>query len=778
MDGSNSLPPDNSDKHQNPDLSEIPEPTTIQIPEHDHPTEHIGPYHLLGVLGEGGMGTVFLAEQREPVQRKVALKVIKLGMDTREVIGRFEAERQALAMMNHTNIAQVHDAGTTEAGRPYFVMEYVPGVPINDYCDQNRLGIRQRLELFIPVCQAIHHAHQKGVIHRDIKSSNVLVTVQDGKPLAKVIDFGVAKATEKRLTEKTLFTAQGQLIGTPDFMSPEQAEMTGLNIDTTSDVYSLGVMLYELLTGTLPFEHHRLRELGPAEIHRVIREVSPPRPSQRICSLGDQAVPAAERRRRSPSAWAQQVRNELDWITIHALEKDRTRRYQSASEFAADIERYLKDEPVLATSPSTLYQLRKLIARNKVRFGLVVSLVLVLAGFAVTMSIQTGRISRERDRANQEARSAQQVSEFLSGLFEVFDPSETRGNILTAREILDESSAKVESEFTDQPLVGARLLGTLGRVYGNLGLFAQARPLLERALVIRQDHLDEQHLDVAQSLLDLGILLWQIGDYQGARPRYERSLTIREATLGPDHPLVAASLNNLAVLLMETGDHEGARPLYERALAIAEVAFGSESPQVATSLDNLGILHWRTGDHEGARSLYERGLAIREATLGSDHPQVATSLNNLAVLFRETGDNESARPLYERALTIREKALGPNHPHVAFSLNNLAVLFMETGDHAGARPLYARALAIGEIALGREHPSTLSYLYNLVCLASIERDRDQAIGFLLQLLERGYRDEQMWIARDPDLEFLHGDPEFEAVIAEIQKRNEEGPGEE
>ena len=329
----------------------------------------IGPYKLLQQIGEGGMGTVFMAEQTQPVQRKVALKVIKPGMDSRQVIARFEAERQALAMMDHVNIARVLDAGATEAGRPYFVMELVHGVPITKYCDDNHLTPRERLELFVPVCQAIQHAHQKGIIHRDIKPSNVMVTLYDGKPVPKVIDFGVAKATEQKLTERTLFTQYGTMVGTLEYMSPEQAEMSALGVDTRSDIYSLGVLLYELLTGSTPLTHKRMKEAAYAEILRMIKEEEPPKPSTRLSDSGEALASISAQRHTEPAKLTKLVRGELDWIVMKTLEKDRNRRYETANGFAADVQRYLNDEPVQACPPSAGYRFRKFARRNKAGAG-------------------------------------------------------------------------------------------------------------------------------------------------------------------------------------------------------------------------------------------------------------------------------------------------------------------------------------------------------------------------------------------------------------------------
>jgi serine/threonine protein kinase/Flp pilus assembly protein TadD len=389
--------------------------STTFPPSLEHPGTQIGPYKLLQQIGEGGMGVVYMAEQTQPVQRRVALKVIKAGMDSRQVIARFEAERQALAVMDHVNIARVLDAGATEHGRPYFVMELVHGVPITQYCDNQRLTPRQRLELFVPVCQAIQHAHQKGIIHRDIKPSNVMVTLYDGQPVPKVIDFGVAKATEQRLTERTLFTQYGTMVGTLEYMSPEQAEMSALGVDTRSDIYSLGVLLYELLTGSTPLTQQRMKDAAYAEILRMIKEEEPPKPSTRLSDLGEALASISAQRHTEPAKLTKLVRGELDWIVMKCLEKDRNRRYETASGFAMDVQRYLADEPVLACPPSAMYRFRKFARRNKAALATaaVVGLAILLAvgsfgWMARDQQLRHARLNHEAELALKEAGQARE----------------------------------------------------------------------------------------------------------------------------------------------------------------------------------------------------------------------------------------------------------------------------------------------------------------------------------------------------------------------------------
>jgi non-specific serine/threonine protein kinase/serine/threonine-protein kinase len=698
----------------------------------------IGPYRLLQKIGEGGMGEVWLAEQTEPVRRRVALKVIKQGMDTKQVIARFEAERQALAMMDHPYIAKVFEAGSTPEGRPYFAMEHVPGVPITEHCDRQRLDTKERLKLFRQVCEGVQHAHQKAIIHRDLKPSNVLVSVRDGRVVPTIIDFGVAKATAQRLTELTMFTQLGVLIGTLDYMSPEQADLTNQDVDTRTDVYSLGAMLYELLVGVLPFEPKELRSGGLDSFRRKLLEEQPPKPSTRLNTLGgERSTESAKRRHVDAPTLKRELSGDLDWITMKALEKDRTRRYGSAAEFSADIERHLLDEPVLARPPSAAYRTGKFVRRHRVGVAFAVSGVLLLIAFAATMAVQAGRIARERDRANQEAETARKVSEFLVGIFDQMDPNEARGNTVTAREILDRGAEKIETEVKNEPLIQATLMATMGRVYGGLGLPDLARPLLEGALRIRQDRLGEDVLGLADSLndvasfhppdealgllqraleirqdalgpdhVDVGRSLYALahahrinGDYDTTRSHLERARAIFEKELGPDDRLVGWCVNDLGVLLEDERDYAAAKPLYERALAIKEKNLGPDHTDVAISLGNLGLIRTLMGDYAGAKPYAERAIAIQERALGPEHPRTADSLLIHGMLLRRTHADEEAKAVLERALSIQEKKLVPyrrDMHQVAQTLMELALILEDLGLDDSAEAHFKRAIVIRE----------------------------------------------------------------------------------
>jgi serine/threonine protein kinase/tetratricopeptide (TPR) repeat protein len=666
--------------------------------------ERIGAYRILQKVGEGGMGEVYEAEQVEPVRRRVALKVIKRGMETKQVVARFEAERQALALMDHPAVAKVFEAGETPRGRPYFVMEFVQGVPITEHCDRHRLSNEERLRLFLQVCDGVQHAHHKAIIHRDLKPSNLLVSIQDGKALPKIIDFGVAKATSQKLTEKTMFTELGVLVGTPEYMSPEQAEMTGQNVDTRTDVYSLGVVLYELMVGVLPFDSKELRKIGFERIVQKIREEDPPNLSNRLRSLGDVSTESARRRSVDLSTLRRQLRGDLDWVTMKAMEKDRTRRYGSPHELASDIERHLNHQPVLASPPSVSYRAGKFVRRHRFGVGVAAVAVLLLVGFAVVMAMQAGRIASERDRANAEAETARQVADFLVGLFEVADPTGTRGNSITARELLDEGSARMTRELASQPLVQARLMNTMGRVYRNLGLFDTSVELLEAAVETRRRELGDAHPDTAESMTQLGFVYLQLNRTHEARALLETAVATRESSLGVEHVDTGRSVYLLGMSHVLQGDVEDARTLLERALGIFEETLGPESTEASWCIQDIGVILVESGDPAAAQTYFERAVEIKNRALGPEHPDTAIAIGNVGWNLVLLGRLEEARPHIDRSIAITEQILGPDHPQLATCLHSLGELLRRTGEFEKADEALRRALAIREATFGPDSP--------------------------------------------------------------------------
>ena len=593
------------------------------------------------------MWLVYMAEQEEPgVCRRVALKIIKPGMDTKNVVARFEAERQALALMNHPNIARVFDAGATASGRPYFVMELVRGVKITEYCNQHSLTTEERLRLFVQVCQAVQHAHQKGIIHRDIKPSNILVTTTlEGVPLPVVIDFGIAKATtNQRLTDKTLFTAFEMLIGTPAYMSPEQAEISSVDVDTRTDIYSLGVLLYELLTSTTPFDAGKLLKAGLDEIRRVIREEEPISPSTRLSRMtGPDLTTIAQHHKSEPPRLIRNIHGDLDWIVMKALEKDRTRRYATAHGIAQDVQRYLANEPISARPPSKFYKFQKLVLRNKFLFAgigvisilLVASLIIISASFGKERqarreaAVALQQAEADKAKAQTETDKNRQVTRFLENMLQGVGPSAALGqDTKMLRGILDRTAERVGSELTNQPAVEAELRGLIGRVYFEIGNYDQAETMQRAALAINRRFFGQDSPATAASLNDLGLALFREGDLAEAESILKEALDIRRRYFGDENADVAASLNDLATVLRHEAKHSESEALIRKGLDIRQKLFGTESLEVTYSLHNLSVVLGDEGKRLEAEATAREMLAMRRKLLGPQDPLLAAALND------------------------------------------------------------------------------------------------------------------------------------------------------
>jgi serine/threonine protein kinase/tetratricopeptide (TPR) repeat protein len=715
-------------------MEELNEPTqeptaeTAEAPASDAGMRgvRIGPYKILREIGEGGFGAVYLAEQEQPVKRTVAIKVIKAGMDTRQVVARFEAERQALALMDHPHIARVIDAGATENGRPYFVMDFVKGEPITTYCDRHTMGLNARLALFVQVCDAVQHAHSKGVIHRDLKPRNILVASQDGVASAKVIDFGIAKATAGKLTDRTLVTEQFAMIGTPEYMSPEQAEGSA-DIDTRADVYSLGVILYELLTGTTPFDSKALRQGGLADIQRQIREITPPKPSTRISQAGDSAGAIARSRQTDPKRLTLHVRGELDWIVLKAVEKDRARRYETANGLAMDVRRYLAGEPVAAAPPSATYQLQKMVRRYRAGLAAAAVIVLLLVAFAGTTMMQNVRVRRERDHAERERQKAEQITRLLVSLFKVNDPAEGKGGTVTAREILDRGAKQIPRSLVDQPDVTASLLGTIGEIYTVLGLFEPAQPLLEESLRLSRT-LPQSAPALAVSLARLAELQRDRGRAAEAEQLAREALALRQQVHGPEHPEVAEAMGLLASALQGRQRFDEAEQMYRGAAALDAKLGISNQPSAVTRLAGLAVLLERTGRRDEAEKLHRQALAHARTAYGTEHPALATIVFNLGNLMRQTDRSAEAEPFLREALAIDRKLFGNEHPSVGSDLNVLGLVLLSRGQLGEAESMLREALAIKRKVLGSEHPNVPPALNNLALVLSSAGRHDEAVA--------------------------------------------------
>ncbi|RBP36069.1 non-specific serine/threonine protein kinase/serine/threonine-protein kinase [Roseimicrobium gellanilyticum] len=704
------------------------------FPPGEKPGERICNYKLLQPIGEGGFGTVWMAEQEQPVRRRVALKIIKLGMDTKEVVARFDQERQALALMDHPNIAKVFDAGATELGRPFFVMELVRGERITDYCDKQELSITDRIGLFIQVCHAVQHAHQKGIIHRDLKPSNILVTVNDGVAVPKIIDFGVAKATQGTLTERTLFTRFDQMIGTPVYMSPEQAEMTSLDVDSRSDIYSLGVLLYELLTGHTPVDYATMARAGVDEIRRLICEVDPPRPSAKLRTLSEKDLTTtAKRRHAEPVKLPGVVRGDLDWIVMKCLEKDRKRRYETANGLALELQRHLNNEVIIARPPTTRYLLGKLIKRNKLAFaagtGIALSLVVGIVA-SVWQAVRATRAEKaahaeaqrataaeklaatrlkamtiERDEKETARREAEAVSNFMNEIFQR-KGSPREGRTVTVAELLDQAVKKVDTDLSKHPELQAKLRHNLADNFYSLGLYHESIPLYEKAREYCLATLGAEDLRTLEVLMDLGRAYIDVG-------RKNEALKIREETLaawrkreGEHHSRTLLATRDLAESYYACGRRDEALKILEDVTPKIREALGSDHSYTLSSLGVLAMVLQTANRLDEAVKLREEIYQSRLRVGGAEHADTLWAMNMLAGVYMLTHREHEALGLYEKCVTSFRKSYTPQHPWTLNAITALAKCYGSLGRHEEAAKQLEASVPDSRKVLGNRHLDT------------------------------------------------------------------------
>jgi serine/threonine protein kinase/tetratricopeptide (TPR) repeat protein len=748
----------------------------IFTPKETEGTLIAGRYKLLQQIGEGGMGTVWMADQLEPIKRKVAIKLIRVERgDSKTILARFEAERQAIALMDHPHIAKLLDAGTTEDGAPFFVMELVKGIPLNQYCDQHRLSIPERLNLFIQICSAVQHAHQKGIIHRDLKPSNILVESHEGKPVPKIIDFGLAKATTgMQLTEQSLFTAIGTVLGTPLYMAPEQASFNAIDIDTRADVYALGVILYELLTGTTPITREAFKHAALDEMLRLIREQEAPTPSSRLSS-DDRTPTVAANRQIEPAKLGRFIKGELDWIVMKALSKERDRRYETAKGFARDIERFLNHEPVSAGPPSAAYRLRKFVRRNRpqVIAASLVVLALVAGVVGTTLGLLEARhqaeIARgqqaeairqaEVARAEAEAKEQARAEEANQRAEAERQRSEAERQRALAEERLTQVTAEKQRADEEKriatavkdflqnkllaqaaPVEQANHLLRVGLLVGEMKYNPTIHELLDRtAKELAPDKIEgvfpKQPLVQAEILRTVGTTYCGIGEAGVALDFLIRSVELFRRHLGSDHPETLTSMNNLALVYHDLGKLDQALPLLEETLKLRKAKLGTDHPDTLTSMNNLAACYWSRKQLDKSMSLYEETLKLLKAKLGPEHPHTLLSMNNLAGVYFHMGKLDQSLPLQEELLQLMKAKFGPEHPHTLLSMNNLAVGYWSRKQLDKSVAIFEQLLPIQQKKLGREHPNTQFTVANL----GVNYNDTGRLAEAIPLLEEAYR---------------------------------------
>jgi eukaryotic-like serine/threonine-protein kinase len=762
----------------------------------------IGPYRLIRKLGEGGMGHVWLAEQSAPVKRQVALKIIKALRYDKSALVRFDLERQALAIMDHPAIAKVFDAGSTAEGQPYFVMEYVPGLAITQYCDEKRLSTSERLLIFTKVCEGVQHAHHKAIIHRDLKPSNILVVEVDGKPMPRIIDFGLAKAISEQPAGGTLVTRAGGFVGTPGYMSPEQMDPLVADVDTRTDVYSLGVVLYELLTGAMALDAQEWESKPLHEVLRKVHEEEPTSPSTRL-SNDPAAAAVAEKRSTDAQQLAHMLRGDLDWITLKALERDRARRYDTPAELAADLGRYLRNEPVIARPPSLAYRTKKYVQRHKFGVAAATAAALLLIAFGVMQAVELRRIKLERDRADR-------VTKFMTGMFKVSNPSEARGNAVTAREILDKSSKDIDTGLRKDPELQAQLMETMAQTYAGLGLYARARDLTEHARAIQTTLFGQRNRETLASESYLGQLLRAQGHLPEAEKLLQNTIETQHQVLGPNDPDTLASMDRLGYVYANEARHADAENLFRQTLNAERKVLGPDDPQTLSTLNELAESLTPQGRYKDADQIYGELITAQTRTLGPDHPATLLSMSHLAENLDEEGRFPEAEKIYSDVISAQRRILGPEHPQTLRAMSMLALTMAKEGRYSEADKLQSQVIEIKSRVLGPTHTSTLQSMemaalglnregryadaekmfhdvidtaektnqpatvaeawYNFACAEAARGRSDEAFADLNHAIENGLISAGE-LSADPELTSLHSDSRFGAVVAKARETN-------
>ena len=748
--------------------TELPLPQIV-VQESESVPERIGAYRIVRPIGEGGFAVVYLAEQTEPLRREVALKVLKAGLDTKATLARFAAERQALAVMNHDGIARIYDAGETERGRPYFAMEYVEGRPITSYCDQHALATDERLELFAAVCDAVHHAHQKGVIHRDLKPSNILVTEAEGSPRVKVIDFGIAKAMATDLAGNVVDTQFGQILGTPEYMSPEQAGSGPGDLDTRTDIYSLGVVLYELLAGVPPFSRDTLARAGFAEIQRIIREEDPPRPSTRLSTLGADGDDVARRHRSTPRELIRQLRGELDWVVLKSMEKDRERRYGAPAELAADLRRFLRHEPLVARPPSVGYRLRKFSRRNKIALtvaaGLAVGLIGLTAGVTFAL-IESNRQRALTEQALEETAlardEAEAVTEFLSTMLGAVSPYQG-GRDVTVVEVLESTAAGLDEEIGDRPLVATRVRRAIGVAYNDLGYPDRAEPLVRRAFADHESLLGPEHPQTLTSLDEIGDNLMLQDRVAEAESLYAELYAQQVRVYGIDDRRPLMSMHQRGCALAEMSRYAEAESLLVESWERAQRVIEPDDQVYLSFASNLANVYADMGRVDDAAPLLELVREERTRLHGEKHPAVLETWNNLAMLYADQGRFRESLPLLARASSLQNELIGPTHHEALITRNNLAAIHGMVFEWDEARRVYEEGLELALEQRGTDERVVQHMINNLGYLHLRRGDLDRAEELLRQAYElrlehygREHRDTSVSINNLGELALLRG----------------------